>query len=390
MKHLLLKAALPFVILAAGVMIGGYMYLNPEQARTRPAPTPQAALVDLAVVEDGTHVITIEAMGQIAPAQEIILRPQVGGAVIAIADEFIPGGRMDAGDTVLQIDPADYELAIRRAAAALKQAEADYALEMGRQSVARDEMAILERSTGKKIDNPQLALRGPQREQAAAARDSAAAELARAELDLARATVSAPFTALITERHVTAGDRVSAQQELARLVNIDQYWVRIAVPVDELRWLAVPGAAAVIAMDGGRGERHGTVIRQTGRLEPQSRLAELIVAVDDPLLHYGPVQPGLSPLVLGDYVRVKMTGRPAEGTVRVPLAWLRDGDRIWVAADGALSVRTLRIVHRDREYAYVADGLVPGEHVVISDLTVAVDGMKIRNGQDKKKTDETL
>ena len=79
---------------------------------------------------------------------------------------------------------------------------------------------------------------------------------------------------------------------LAKLVGTDTFWVNVSLPVDKLRWISIPvinsdqGSAVKITYETGWGKdvyRVGTVKRLQAELEPEGRMAKLIVEVDDPL-----------------------------------------------------------------------------------------------------------
>lgn len=376
---------IPALILVAGLAAGGWFMTHPQKAHKRPTPPPQALSVETGRAAYGDYSVTIEAMGQVVPAVETVVRAQVAGQVLSIAPDFEQGGFFTAGAEMLRLDPADYEIAVRKQEAALRQAQAALALEMGRQSVARDELKILERTTGRKPDDARLALRAPQLEQAQAELEKAQADLDAAALALKRTAIAAPFNALVTERRAAPGGRVAAGQDLAVLAGTDEYRVAVSVPAEDLRRLILPGpdgsggGAVRILPDGGRGERTGAIVRATGALDPQSRMAGLLIGVPDPLLLRGDAPEGDSPLMLGDYVRVAMEGRRTGRAARIPRGWLRGDDTVWLLlSGGTLSLRKVTVVYEDRDYAYLVPDLPEDAAIVSSAIAVPVDGMAIR------------
>lgn len=377
----LFKIILPVAVIAGGIFVALWYVENPPTVERRPAPPPMALPVETSVAEQGDYTVTIEAMGQVIPSTNAQIRPQVGGEIIATSDAFVPGGFFAQDAVMLEIEPADYALAVKKQQALLQQAEAAYRLEMGRQEVAKNELEMLERTTGKKPENTALALRRPQLDQARAEMEKAKADLDTAQLALSRTAVKAPFNALVTERRAVRGDRVAAQEIVATLAGTDEYWVELSVPLEDLRWLDFP-APAEIVLDGKRGTRQAQLLRMTGRLDEASRLAAVLVAVPDPMLLSEDADKADFPLMLGDYVRVHIKGKILTNAVRVPLAWLRDGGVVWTERDGLLTFNAVEILREDRDYAYLASGLEAGELVVTSDIGVPVEGMKIRSSAE--------
>jgi RND family efflux transporter MFP subunit len=384
----LFKIILPVAVVAGGVFVALWYVENPATVERRPAPPPMALPVETAVAESGDYTVVVEAMGQVIPATSAQIRPQVGGEIITTADGFVPGGFFAQDDVMLQIEPADYELAVKKQQALFQQAEAAYRLEMGRQEVAKNELEMLERTTGKKPANTALALRRPQLDQARAEMEKVKADLDTAQLALSRTAVKAPFNALVTERRAVRGDRVAAQEIVATLAGTDEYWVELSVPLSDLRWLHFL-APAEIVLDGKRGARQAQLVRMTGRLDEASRLAGVLVAVADPMLLAKDAAITDFSMMLGDYVRVRIKGKQLTNTVRVPLAWLRDGSIVWTAQDGLLKFNAVQILREDRDYAYIAEGLTAGDMVVTSDISVPVEGMKIRTDAEAVKENVT-
>jgi len=170
---------------------------------------------------------------------------------------------------------------------------------------------------------------------------------------------------------------------LAELVGTDVYWVQAAVPVDRLKWIEFPGGTGgqglpALVKYAGEYERSGVVVNLLGDLDPDGRLARVLVEVDDPLdlAYEGPARP---PLLLGDYVKVEIQGRPLTNVIRIPRTALREGEQVWVVGeDGRLEVRAVDIVWRDLDSVLLREGLADGDRLIVSDLPTAVSGMQVR------------
>jgi RND family efflux transporter MFP subunit len=291
-----------------------------------------------------------------------------------VSVDFEPGGVIAAGRPLLRLETEDFQLAVLAKKAALEQARADLALERGHQEVARHEWELLSKE-GRAVSSPDLALRKPQLAQAQAKVRQAEASLAQAELDLRRTTVIAPFTALVLQRNVNLGARVSTQETLGRLVDVDQYWVEASVPVDQLPWVTLPakdspGAVARIMADG-QERAEGHVLRLLGDLESQGRMARILISVPDPL------QARPAPILLGEYVRLDIESKQLHDVIRLPRPALRDKDTVWIVRDGRLHIQQVAVVWRDHDAVLVSQGLSSGELVVISDLPTPIAGMRV-------------
>ncbi len=376
-------------VISVMILMGGFacawLIFKTEPTATRGETVRETAmLVDVVTAERGTFRPTLEVLGQVVPAREVILRPRISGRVVEHSEAFTPGGTVAADELLLRIDPADYAAAVQQRRSELQQARADLALEQGRQEVAEQEFALLGESLGN--NNRALVLREPQLAQAQAQIESAEALLRRAQLDLARTRIAAPFDAQILSREVTVGSQVNVGDTLARLVASDRYWVKASVPLSQLRWLQFSdseeeaGSRATLRQESAwpAGQvREGRLYRLVGELEPETRLAQVLVTVDDPLALNSPAA-DKPKLILGAYVRTAIEGRPLADVVRLERAWIRRNDTVWVMLDGKLSIREADIVFRDSRYAYLAAGVASGEQVVTSDLASVVAGADLR------------
>lgn len=375
----IMKIAIPVVIIAAGgVALAYFKNTGPRIKRER--PKPRVAVVEVLSARRGQATPTIQAMGTVMASREVTLRARVSGEIQALSDEFAPGGHIAQGETVLELDPADYEVAVQKAKSALEKAQADLAIEQGNQTIAREELRLLSETPSDMVNETDLLLRKPQLRQARATVSSAQAELRQARLNLNRTSVRAPFNALVVQRNVNLGSQVNTQDTLATLVSTDEYWVEAMVPLDRLTALDLNCPARVHSPAGG-GTWQGRVIRVTGKLSDQSRMATVIVAIADPLGIGN--QSGRPPLILADYVHVEIEGRPLASVIKMPRTALRDGNTVWVYRDGKLEIRTVQPAWKQNSQVYIRDGLSPGDPVIISDLTAPVNGMQLALSGEK-------
>lgn len=382
-KRMILKIALPLVILALGLLGATYLKRSGPGPQRKP-PRKITSLVQVMPLQKGDETVSVKAMGTVTPAREVSLKSRVSGEVVAIHPEFAPGGFLAAGDEVLRIDPTDYELDIAFKKAQVADAAYKLKMEIGHQAVAKREWALLK---GNKSDkDAELALRKPHLEKARADLAAARAELKQAEINLERTRITAPFNAVVRERHVEVGSQVSIQETLADLVGTDEYWVKVSTPLDRLEWIQIPKSAAdagsdvVIRYGTGAQVRTGTVIKLLSDLETQGRMARLLVSVTDPLDLSDPAS-GRAPLLIGEYVQANIRGRELTDVFRIPRIALRDGEKVWIADDDdALAIHEVEILWRDSDTVLFRDGFeaAPRARLIVSDIAAPVEGMPVR------------
>jgi hypothetical protein len=84
------------------------------------------------------------------------------------------------------------------------------------------------------------------------------------------------------------------------------------------------------------------------------------------------------PLAIGLFVDARIRGRAVEAARVIPRVALRQGDSVYVVADGELSIRRVSVLHEDAEEVVLASGVEAGEAVVISPVRSPVNGMRVQ------------
>lgn len=370
------KALIPILIIALALGIGLLIIKTtkkPEKKRPQQGPY----MVETMPLKAGTHPVKLRATGTVIPAQQITLRARVGGEIIEIAPEFIHGGAFKQGETILKIDPVDLQLALEQKKAALAEAEFQFKIEEGQRDIAAREWELL--GAGEDADRD-LALRVPHMKYRAAKLEAAKAELEKAKLDLVRTEIRAPFNALVIERRTDLGTQVNLQDALATLAGSDEYHVRAAIPIDRLQWIVCdPENGSVVTITRNTGEvRQGRAIRLESALEEKGRMARVLVSVENPLI-------GKQPLLLHEYVRLEFEGSALGNTYRIPRSALHDNRFVWLASpEGTLEIREVEVRWRDAVDVLVSDGLRDGERLILTNLSIPINGMELKLSGDPK------
>lgn len=376
------------LLISIGILAGGALLLllifSTEPEATRSGAVKQSAmLVNVVEAERDDFSPVISAMGTVRPSQDLTLSPRVDGEIIELSENFVPGGYVEQGEVLLQIDPADYRNILQQRKGELDQAETELTIEMGRQNVAQQDYELLDDSlTGA---NKSLVLREPQLNAARSRVESARAAVNQAQLDLQRTTIRAPFDAYIIDRHVNVGSQVSPGDNLARLVGIEEYWIEATVPQSSLRWITVPqnggtGSQVTIrnrtAWDENE-QRKGALFRLVGALEGDTRLARVLVSVRDPHGHQteNSDQPRL---MIGSFVETSIQAKKLEDVVRIDRDYIRQNDTVWIMKNDSLDIREVDIIFRDANYAYVTEGVEEDEWIVTTNLATVVEGSPLR------------
>jgi multidrug efflux pump subunit AcrA (membrane-fusion protein) len=121
-KKRLIQFGISVVLIVIGVV--GLVVLTaskPEMKKRKPpAPVPMVRTIK---INSGPQTVSIQGEGTVRPLREINLVSEVGGKVVGVSPAMVNGGVFKKDDTLLQIDPVDYELAVTLAKAKVKDAE---------------------------------------------------------------------------------------------------------------------------------------------------------------------------------------------------------------------------------------------------------------------------
>ncbi|HEA29043.1 MAG TPA: efflux RND transporter periplasmic adaptor subunit [Leeuwenhoekiella sp.] len=372
------------IIAVAAVAI--FLIFSTEPDAQREGATKKSAmLVEVARVQQGNYRPLIQATGTVLAEEDVMLSPLVSGQVIRRSPEFVPGGFVKKGTMLLQIDPSDYRNTLALREGELMQTQTNLSMEMGRQQVAQQDLALIGGDT-LTDGQQQLVLRKPQLQAVKATINSAKAAVKQARLNVERTTIRSPFDAHIISQMVSTGSQVAPGDNLGRLVGADYYWVEVSVPVSKLKWLSFPendtekGSVATITNTTAwaKGEsREGFLSKQIGALDGQTRLARVLVKVADPLAKKEE-HAGRPKLMIGAFVEVGMQATELQEVIKINRDHIRTNNTVWVMNKGKLEIREVEVLLSDANNAYISSGLKDNEQVVTTNLSTVAEGLELR------------
>jgi len=83
----------------------------------------------------------------------------------------------------------------------------------------------------------------------------------------------------------------------------------------------------------------------------------------------------------GMFVTVRIQGRLIERVFVLPRHVVHAGEVVFIARGDRLQIRPVRILRRFKDSVYVGQGLEVGELIIKTQISGAIDGMKIRVSQ---------
>ncbi len=404
------------------------------------APAPLAEYI---VAKKRPFVPRATGYGFVEPATLLEASAEVSGRIIYMNPALRAGAFLSKGTEVLRIDPTDYELSLAQAKADLVAAKAqkqeqtllldsakialqiaERNLKLGTANLERkrdlmrngtisqasldqEEQGVLKLKQDLQARQQQMEILPSQIDVAAARIKQNEARVVEQEERLARTTIRLPFTTRIAAVHVDEDEYVKAGGRLFDAHSVDAIEITTRLSLGSLRDLIVGmgqltgerkvdrpsellsqlGIKAEVVLPDRVYEARwkGTVVRIGESQDMATRTIAMVVRVENP---YGQIVPGVRPpLLKGMYVAVHLYSDPLPSLV-VPRSAVHDGKLYIASSDGKLSLRAVNVVTQD-DVAVVRAGLEAGEHVVVTDLIPAVDGMKL-DAQPSEKAETAL
>ncbi|QDU60056.1 Multidrug resistance protein MdtA precursor [Planctomycetes bacterium Pan216] len=411
-------------ILAIAVANGKPLNREPLAELARPLRVAAATPRELAPVVVG--------YGTAQPTSVWTAVTEVSGRLVDVHPKLDAGERVRQGELLLRIDPTDYQLRVDQLEAELTQANA-----MLRETEQRleNEKALLEiEEESLRLTESELARMQKLASRAAASASDldlerrsrltqlrqvqsirntiavlpvqidnqrAAIKLTQSKLDeakrnLERTRIIAPFEGRLAEVTLEPGQVVATGERLFELHADDAMEIEAQFPLDKVRELFTsrnnfssesgqavltqhhwePLRVMVRARDGNTAvEWVGKVTRVRERLDEVTRTLGVVVEVSN---RGEGGQPSAVPdLLKGTFCEVELIGEPRRESIVIPRVALA-GKNVYIVDDeNRLSRRPVNVDFIAHEEVRIESGIEPGERVVITDPTPAVEGMLV-------------
>ena len=89
-------------------------------------------------------------------------------------------------------------------------------------------------------------------------------------------------------------------------------------------------------------------------------------------------------LAEGLFVDIKLQGNTVSNVFAIPARTLRENSCIWIMnADRRLEIRKVEIIRREKKQVFVRGDLNDGEQLILTYLSGAAPGMKLRIAEEK-------
>ncbi len=312
----------------------------------------------------GQHSLSVSLTGEVRAQGKVGLRSQVAGRVLSVSEALRGGGTFRAGQTLLTIDPADFEIDLRVKTALLEQQEARLRWRELRAEEKRVEFQS--RNPGQPV--PPLVNNETEIARYQARVDAARAAVEKSELDLARTRYSLPFDGRIVETTAMRGQLVGPLEPFGLAFSRDSLEVEAPISLDDLDYLdpAEGRTVQVVA----NGELFPALVDRVAPIvNRRSRLVRLYVEFADSV----PLATIPAP---GTFVNLSIEGPAFENSLLLPKAAEQANGTVWVVRGGVLEAVTPRSLGRT-EAGWIVSDFDTGDGVVLGSVPAADPGVSV-------------
>lgn len=315
------------------------------------SPALPAAAVQTSSVIEQTVPTLVEVVGTLQAVERAAIAAKVTGVVTDVP--VVLGSRVTKGDLLVEISALEIAAQLNQAQARLNQA--------GRNLSRERKLLKKHATTAETVKSMQ--------DQYAVAK----AAVQEARTMLGYATISAPFSGVITAKNVHAGDLATPGTVLLRMENDQDLQAVCAVP-ESLVLQVRQGQTLTVTIPTAELTINGKVAEVAPSADPVSRTAP--VTID---LQYN------EKLRTGQFARVKLPGQVKTSLFVPDSAVLPQGqmERVFVAEDNKAHLRLVRTGMSQDGLTEILAGLNPGETVIVKNNDHLVDGQPIKTQTEK-------
>ena len=406
-----IQAILMIAIIAGAAKIADIMIKSAPETKKRPA-FKTVYTIDTVRAVRADNQPTFVSYGQIVAARNVDLRALVSGEIVSVSRNLQSGAAIREGDTLVEIDRFNYQGALQEAKANLDEAkakrsenEARITLERSKLESAKEQLAFatadLERvkklkqrgtSTQQQLEARNLIV--SQRKQALAiSTDTIKIEQSRlvqmdatiarlqwrvdqAQRNLDNAILVAPFSGIVRSSAAEVGRLVSANDVVVSMYEADSLEAKFTLTDSQYGRLQASEAGlvgrkvnVVWTVGGERFSWPARIDRLGAEIASNRGGVELFAQLDrsdNPVA----IRPGA-------FVEVSVPDKIFRDTIAVPDTAIYGSDTIYVAIDGKLVERKVRVAAYDGATVLISTGIEPGEAVLTTRITEVSEGLSV-------------
>ena len=363
-----------WILIGVGVLVLlGVLVLRRGKSAQQPGgPGAAARVVPVGVTpaEKRDVPIWVEGLGNVTSLATVTVRARVSGQIVSIA--FQEGSRVKTGELLVQVDPRPFKIALDQALATYQRDLAT--LHNNERDLARYKDLVSQKLIAQQQYDAQVAT--VESAKATVALDKAAADSAR--LNLQFSGVASPINGIAGVRQVDLGNLVTPTDAngIVVLTQMDPISVLFTLPQDDLPRVAAAfskGPLTVEAWDrsglGKIGEGKLTVI--DNQVNPGTATIRLRAEFANPDYRLWPSL----------FVKARMHLETRQNVVVVATPGIQRGPNgtfVYVVnPDNTVSVRNVQVDTVQGSLAVIAQGVQPGDRVVVDGQNQLRVGAKV-------------
>lgn len=414
---------IPPIVIGVGILVLMVGQKQPPETKEVGEPTKLVRVIETPQLE---LTPVAEGYGTIQPARIWSGVAQVSGRIVELHPRLRNGEIITKDTLLLKIDPVDYELNLAQVTAELAELQveqnntkASLSIEERGLKIAQRELERVTKLTAKgtasksDLDNAERNLLNSRNAVQNVKNNLALlptkrkvleAKKIQAERDLGNTSIVAPFNMRVADMAIEIDQYVSKGGTLLVGDEVDRVEVIARFPLSSIRRLFIGRELSEFEMLGENlaqavalkpllkldmgtaiAEWEAEFVRFSDSVDPETRTMGVVVAVDRP---FDKVIPGLRPpLSKGMFVQVLLQGKSQADRIVLPRSAIKNGVVYTVDEESRLQRQPVEVLFNQGDISVIANGIKPGQKVVVSDLVPAVTGMLLQTIPDQEISD---
>ncbi|NTW15109.1 MAG: efflux RND transporter periplasmic adaptor subunit [Candidatus Moranbacteria bacterium] len=376
-----MRSALFFVIPAAAIVVG---YLTLRKTEAESVPVVASKQVRTETLSPAPFRPSRDVSGFVTGARQADVAPKVGGYVVKLLKE--EGDTVRAGETLAILDGSDQRAMLESAGISLDAAknalsasddfydqkvdEAEASLHKAEDAYESGDLSSRDLSIAKEAVTSAKRMRDAQHAAAKAEVGAAYGGSLVAGAAVADATITAPFSGVVTNRFVQLGAFVGPGMPLFTVASTESLETRLSVPGDVATAIA-KGDTVSVRSETGSDPVSGSVVSIARAVGISSQSTIVRVGI--------PADAGGS-LLPGRFVTVTLSSGAARETVSVPetaIIHLYDDTFVAAVENDTVSFRKVVLGESVADRREIRSGIDAGTEVVVEGAYALRDGDRV-------------
>jgi RND family efflux transporter MFP subunit len=322
-----------------------------EEKVTASPPVTASVPIETMIVQAQDLPIVIETVGRIRPDREVLVSAEIPGKIESYRADV--GDRVTKDQILVQIEPADYRLALREAEANLSAALIHF-------SAARKAYKRFQTLLPKKvISQDNFDKIEAEFEAAQARKEQAEVGVAITRERLAKADIRAPFSGMVAGRHIEKGQWIATGMPVMTILDLSRVRARVFLTERDFVHIDRKDPVEIVAEAYPESSLSGAIDRIDIEADTMTNTFGVEILVDNPA----------TILKAGMSVRTSITAFVLHDIILIPqsVVIFRDrGTEVFIVGDdGRAEVRAVKLGRRSGNLIQVTEGLAVGEKLIV-------------------------